>query len=253
MTMGRRVALVRWSTVLVVVAVWELVARGPLAGNEYVTAPSRIVSDGLPFVFQGDVLEAFGVTTGRFLAAFAISTVVGTVIGVFLGRLHQAIFRGARDVVSVLYALPQVPFYPLFVLWLGIGTRSEIAFGAAHGILPVILITMTAAARTQPSLLDASLAMGAGRIARTRLVVIPAVLPDIVSAAKIGAALSLLGVLLGQLMISVDGVATVLSAQISNHQAARLDAVILVVCAGAVAVNVLLGAVERRLSPNGEA
>jgi ABC-type nitrate/sulfonate/bicarbonate transport system permease component len=224
-----------------------------LAGNEYISPPSRIVSDGLPFVFQGEVGEAFGLTTLRFLAAFAISTVVGTVVGVFLGRLHQAIFRGARDVVSVLYALPQVPFYPLFVLWLGLGARSETAFGAAHGILPVILITMAASARTQPSLLEASVAMGAGPIARTRLVVIPAVLPDIVGAAKIGAALSLLGVLLGQLMISVDGVAPVITAQISNHQAARLDAVILVLCTGAVAVNALLGALERRMTPsNGE-
>ena len=40
----------------------------------------------------------------------------------------------ARDVTAVLYALPLVPFYPLFVLWLGLGAPAEVAFGAVHGV-----------------------------------------------------------------------------------------------------------------------
>ena len=76
----------------------------------------------------------------------------------------------------------------------------------------------------------------------------PSTLPDVIGALRIGAALCLLGVLLGQLMISVDGVGFVIGTLISNLRAPELDAVILVVCLGAVAVNTAMSAAENRLS-----
>ena len=242
------VHLVRWATILGLVAVWEVLTRVSGADGDYLTAPSRIVADGLPDVLTGETLRLVGYTTYRFLAAFAITAVAGTAIGLLLGRVNRHVHLGGRDIVSVLYALPMAPFYPLFVLWLGLGDGSEIAFGVIHGILPVILMTMTAGAAVEPSVLDSGRAMGAGRVQRMLFLIVPACLPEIISALKIGAALSLLGVLLAELMISVDGVGTYISLQITNHGAAALDAMVLVVCAGALAVNAALSAIEKRAS-----
>ena len=154
----------------------------------------------------------------------------------------------ARDVTAVVYALPLVPLYPLFVLWLGLGAPAEVAFGAVHGVLPVLLITMAAAGKVDIRLIHAAQAMGAGRPRVLGKVLFPSTLPDVVGALRIGAALCLLGVLLGQLMINVDGVGFVIGTLISNLRAPELDAVILVVCLGAVAVNTAMTAAENRLS-----
>ncbi|MEU9019124.1 ABC transporter permease subunit [Actinomadura sp. NPDC048394] len=242
------VQLVRWGTVAALVAVWEAVTRLTDAGGDYLTSPSRIVADGLPKVLEGGSLTLVGYTTYRFLVAFAITAVAGPAVGLLLGRLNKHVYLGGRDVVSVLYALPMAPLYPLFVLWLGLGDGSEIAFGVIHGIIPVILMTMTAGAAVEPAVLDSGRAMGAGRLRRLLFLVVPACLPDIIGALKIGAALSLLGVLLAELMISVDGVGTFISTQITNHGAAALDAMVLVVCIGALAVNAALSAIEKRAS-----
>lgn len=244
---GRAKAL-RIATVIILVAGWELVSRGPLAGSDYLAPPSRVMSSGMRYVLRSDTLRPLWITTQRFLLAFLVAAVTGVLLGVLLGRLGQHLYPAARDVVSTIYALPLVPFYPLFVLWLGLGQRSEIAFGAVHGAVPVVLATMGAAAGVERTLLGAASSMGATRRQRVGLVVLPAIVPDIVGALRVGAALSLLGVLLAELMISVDGVGNQISQLIANVRAPELDAVILTVCVGAVLANSALSAAERRLS-----
>jgi ABC-type nitrate/sulfonate/bicarbonate transport system permease component len=247
-TTTRQVQALRWGTVLAVVLIWEVVCDTALKNGDYLAPPSVVLTKGVAAIAEPSNLLALWQLTSRFLQAFVIVAIFGTAIGLVLGRVHRQIFSGARDVVTVLYALPMVPFYPLFVLWLGLGMRSEVAFGVIHGIVPVVLIVMTASAGIDANLMTSSSAMGAGRGQRILFVLLPAVLPTILSALKIGAALSLLGVLLGELMISVDGVGTFILNQVSNHQAAPLDAMVLIVCVGVVVINTLLSAVERRTS-----
>src|SRR5215470_370404 len=243
----RRPWVIRLLSIAVIVLGWEVVARVLFPDNGYIAPPSQVLTTGMAFIGQGDTLHALEVTTIRFLIAFAITAVIGVPLGLALGR-SGAYLPVARDVTAVVYALPLVPFYPLFVLWLGLGAPAEIAFGAMHGILPVLLITMAAAAQVDARLIHAAKAMGADRPRVLGKVLFPSALPDVVGALRIGAALCLLGVLLGQLMINVDGVGFVIESLITNLRAPELDAVILVVCLGAVLVNTVLTAAEKRLS-----
>ena len=242
------VRTVRWGTLLVLVAGWELACRGPLAGNGYLVGPVTVVRDGLPAVLQAEPMQQLGHTLLRFAVAFLVTATVGTTAGLLIGRLRQDVYLGTRDVVSVLYSMPMAPFYPLFVLWLGLGGRSEIAFGVIHGIIPVILLTMAASADVPPVYLDSSRAMGATRSRTFTSVMLPWLTPQIVGALKIGSALCLLGVLLAELMISTDGVGEFVAGQIANQRAAGLDAMVALVCLGALVANAVLAAAERRTS-----
>ncbi|WNM25569.1 ABC transporter permease [Demequina capsici] len=250
-TLRTQAALVRWGTIAVAVLVWEVVTRTVLADDPYLAPPSAVLTTGLCQVLQPDALGELWNTTARFLVSFAVVAALGIPLGIVLGRISRAFYEGSRDVVTILYATPLVPFYPLLVLWVGLGAPSEIAFGVLHGIVPVVLIVMTASHGVRSDLLEAAHTMGASRMERLAAVVVPASLGEIVGALKIGASLTMLGVLLAELMISIDGVGSFIARQIVNHQAERLDAMILVVCVGVVAVNSLLSAVARRVSHDG--
>jgi NitT/TauT family transport system permease protein len=242
-----RAIVLRWATVAVLAVVWEVVARTVVRDDSYVAPPSRVLTTGLAYLADGGTLGGLWTTTLRFLAAFGVTAVAGVGLGLALGRAGGFV-PAARDVFTVLYTLPLVPFYPLFVLWFGLGFRSEVAFGAVHGVVPVVLGTMAAGARVDATLLTAARAMGAPAWRRMVMVVLPATLPDVVGALRVGAAVSLLGVLLAELMVSVDGVGQTIGVLVATLRGTQLDAVILAVCAGAVAINTVLHAVERRFS-----
>lgn len=248
MSLRTKVVGLRLATIGLALLLWQLLCDGPLAENGYLASPVEVVRDGLPGVLTAAPLQELAHTTARFAIAFAITAVVGVLVGMAIGRAHTQVFSGLRDVISVVYSLPMVPFYPLFVLWLGLGTPSEVAFGVIHGVIPVTLIVMTASAEVPANYVSASRAMGATRRQRMLFVLLPALTPQIVSALKIGAALTLLGVLLAELMISINGVGSFIAAQVVSQQGAKLDAMVLVVCVGAFLVNTLLSAAEKRAS-----
>jgi NitT/TauT family transport system permease protein len=242
-----KAAALRWSTVAAGILLWELVCRLAVPSDDYIAAPTHVFTTGVTYLFRSDTLQGLWVTTVRFFGAFAVTALLGVPIGLALGRSGR-LMPPARDVFSVFYTLPLVPFYPLFVLWFGLGARSEVAFGAVHGIVPVILGVMAAAARVDDTLITAARSMGASRARALSMVVLPATVPDVVAALRIGAALSLLGVLLAELMVSVDGIGHIVASLIANLRGPELDAVILAVCIGAVVVNAVLHQAEKRVS-----
>jgi NitT/TauT family transport system permease protein len=148
----------------------------------------------------------------------------------------------------VLYTVPQVPFYPLFMLWFGLGFKSEVAFGVTHGIIPIIFGTMAAVAQVDQRLVDGARAMGASPLQRIRVVVLPAIVPGVVGALRVGSSLCLIGVLVAELLVSVDGIGGVIGQLAGTLQPAALDAVILAICVAAVLINVVIRLLERRLS-----
>jgi ABC-type nitrate/sulfonate/bicarbonate transport system permease component len=243
-----RARLLRWATLGGLLIGWEVVAGFVVRGNGYIAPPTTTLTEGVAgFLREGGGLELWQ-TTSRYLIAFAFVAACGPLIGLALGRLGGALFGGARDVLSVLFALPMVPFYPLLVLWFGLGAGSEVVFGVIHGLVPVVLMTMVASRSVSPALIDSGRAMGANRWQILVRVAAPAVLPDVMGALKVGGALTLLGVLLGELMITVDGVGAAITGAIANSQATILTAIVSLVCLGAVVVNALLAAIERQFS-----
>ncbi|MGH3326277.1 MAG: ABC transporter permease [Streptomycetales bacterium] len=248
MSLPRRAVLaLRWGSIAGVVAFWEAVVRLFFPDSLFVAPPSRIALATIGTLQDPHYVQALRATAVEFVVAFLLAGVAGVLLGAGLGATRR-LFSPARNLIQVAFALPQVAVYPLFVLWLGVGFSSKVAFGVTHGIFPVLLGTMAAVKLVDGTLIDAVRAMGGGRLEVFRKVVLPSVLPDIVSALRIAAALCLLGVLLAELMVSVQGIGEILHAVSSSFQPARLYALVAVICLAAVAVNTALGAAERRLS-----
>ena len=244
-SLRRRAALIRWVTIALAIGVWQLLVGG--SDGSYFAAPSKIATTGVSYLGSSECLHGLSTTAQEFLIAFVISAIVGIAIGVLFGlSRHTAPVVG--DAAYLLYTLPQVPLYPLFVVTLGTGRPAEIAFGVSHGVLPVVITVVAAASRVDGQLLKAARSMGAGRLATIRTFVLPAIVPELITALRIGASLSLIGVVIGQVLVAVDGVGVLITQLVGTLQAAKLDAVVLAVCVAAVLVNAALRVVERRLS-----
>lgn len=245
----RRVSapVLRALTLAGVLVVWEVLARLYLQESLFLAGPVAILQALPGTVRDPAVREALTLTASEFLLAFAVATVAGVLLGALLGATRKA-FSPSRNLLQMAFSLPQVALYPLFVLWLGIGFSSKVVFGITHGIFPVLLGTMAATKMVDQNLITSVRAMGGGRATVIRKVVLPSILPEVVSSLRVAAALTLLGVLLAELMVSVGGVGALLHNLSSSFQPARLYALVVTVCGAAIAVNLVLGYLERRLS-----
>lgn len=184
-------------------------------------------------------LKAFGV-------AMLIATVCGILIGLILGSRRLA-GDVMEPVLITLYSIPKIALYPIILLMFGLDISARIAFGVIHGIIPIIIFTMTAL-RNIPAVY--------GRTARAyRLspqqtswhVLIPAAMPEIVAGLRIGFSLTLLGTLLGEMFASQYGLGHLLMRSMERNETASIMALALMLFVFATVASYLMLQLDRYL------
>jgi NitT/TauT family transport system permease protein len=196
----RRILLARLGVLLVLLAAWELWAgrSDPLL---YVP-PSRV----LPALGRLLRLQAYpallthvGVTALEVLAAYALAVGLGLVLGFALG-LPRHVGEIYEPLLAAVYAIPSVVWYPSLMLFFGLGPASKIAFGVLLGFFPIVLAVLAGIRAVDPHLLTVARAHGAGPRACFVKVVLPAITATLVAGLRAGLALSVVGVLVGEIL-----------------------------------------------------
>jgi NitT/TauT family transport system permease protein len=139
-----------------------------------------------------------------------------------------------------------VILYPVFTVWLGIGSESKIAFASVYGFLPTMLATAAGIQTIDPQLLLAARSMGATLPQRITRVIIPAAIPTVLSGLRVGGALVIVGVVVSEMLISSAGIGYLISRYRTILESAHVFAGVLLVLTMAVAFNALIKFVERR-------
>jgi NitT/TauT family transport system permease protein len=181
-----------------------------------------------------------------FAYAWVIAIGGGLVAGLLLGASRLA-GEVAEPLLMALYSVPKVTLYPIVLLLFGIGIDAKIAFGAIHGVLPVTLLAMNAIRHLPPVHRRTARALRLSGMQTIATVLLPAALPEIATGVRMGTALTLLGVMIGELFASQRGLGFLLMTAIEGADVPRILGVVLVVTAFALLVNAGMMAVERRL------
>lgn len=190
----------RAAVLLALLGGWEAWARmqDPLL---YIP-PSRV----LPALGRVVRLEAYpalpahlGLTVLEVLAAYGLAVGVGLALGFLLG-LSRVVGDVYEPILSALYAVPSVVWYPSLMLFFGLGAASKIAFGFLLGFFPVVLGVLTGIRSVDRHLVTVARALGAGPGTCFLKVVLPAMTGTLVAALRAGLALSVVGVLVGEVL-----------------------------------------------------
>jgi len=225
-------------------ALWQALAM--TAGPEVLTTPWQTVRNLGALMADPDFAGHAWETGRAFLAALVISLVGGLVIGVLLGA-HRLSGEVTEPLLVGLYSIPKITLYPVVLLLFGLGMSAKIAFGALHGIVPVILFTMSAVRNIPRAYLRTGQAM---RLKPTQMfvhVLVPAALPEIVTGFRLGFSLTLLGTLIGEMFASQRGIGYMLIKAMETNHTSTLIALALLLVVLATGASWMLLALERRL------
>jgi len=94
---------------------------------------------------------------------------------------------------------------PLFIVWVGIGETSKIAFITYATFFPMFLTTVHAVQHVDPLLLRAAASLGARRTQLFFRVVLPAALPEILTGLRLGLALSFFVIVISEFIGAEEG------------------------------------------------
>ena len=145
--------------------------------------------------FGGALLDgSLWQTTFFTLGSAALGLLVGAVLGILLGVVLGLSARAARLSflsVEVLRPVPSVAMIPLVMLMFGFGLRMEVTVVAFATFWPMLVLSQAAARQVEPRLLEVALALGLSPIDKLTKIVIPAMLPRLFVALRLGVAVAL--------------------------------------------------------------
>ncbi|HXG01870.1 MAG TPA: ABC transporter permease [Candidatus Binatia bacterium] len=240
-----RVRALRIAGVGALLVGWEAVVRAGGVDPLFVPAPTA-VARALGEV-GGPALAALGDTLFKTAVAYAIAAGLGIGAGVVIGavpRLHQAL----NPFVIALYGIPKILILPWIVLWLGFGTVPAVAYGALHGVFPILVLVMGAVRDVDPHLLTVARAYGARPWQVHAKVILPAIVPSVVASLRLGIVFCLLGVLVVEMFAGIRGMGHVLGSLANGFRAPELFAATALVSAASIAIVLALDRVQERLS-----
>ena len=244
--MARHPRLSQLVIVALFVLLWEIAARF-FVDKMFLSPPSRVYGEISRVIGTKGLPQALGVTLYEVSFAFVVAVAIGMTIGLSVG-LNAFARRCFMPIILLLYGIPQIVILPLFILALGIGPPSKIAFGVTHGVFPIILAIVAGVQNLKPVLLTSARSMGANRWHLLRYVVLPHMLPSFFSGLRLGMTGVLLGVLLAELYVSTAGIGYFTGVFTQNFDPTRLLGLISILAAMAILLNEFMRVVERRFS-----
>jgi NitT/TauT family transport system permease protein len=176
----------------------------------------------------------------------AISWVLGVAIGTALG-FNKFSGEVAEPIISSFYTIPKVTLYPLILLIFGLELSAKVAFGVIHGIIPVIIFTMSAVRTIAPVHLKTARVLNLTPFQTAWTILLPAVVPEVFTGLRIGFSLCMLGVIVGEMFASQRGLGFAIMNAMNTYNIRDMTALILLLVIFALLSNTILLIIDRRL------
>jgi len=155
-------------------------------------------------LISGDWILPLSITLFEVACAFSIAVLSGVFVGFLVSRAPFAT-RVFEPLFSSLFAIPLIIFYPLAMLFFGLGVGSKIALGSLVSFFPIVLNTITGFGNVSPIYQRAASSMGASGFLLVRLVLLPAAFPIILTGLRIGFIVCFLSVVGCETIGSLNG------------------------------------------------
>jgi NitT/TauT family transport system permease protein len=240
--MSRRIHLIL--VLIGLVVVWEGLFL--YAGEEALRGPLDTLKDTAKLLTTTLFWTHFGETARAFAMALTLAVCGGISLGTWLGfhRLSNELFV---PMLIGFASTPKVVLYPLVLLAFGLGLPAKVAFGTMFGIPPIALSTIGAVANIRPVLIKLGRVLGLNAMSMARVVLVPAVLPEIMTGLRLGFSVTLIGTILGEMFAARRGLGYLLMTAIGLHDVTLIMSLAFVLTILAVSASAVLLTVDRRL------
>ena len=198
------------------------------------------------FVVAGDIYQHLAVTLIETLLAFVLGAGFGLAGGLWLALAPMA-SAILEPYVKALNAMPRIILAPIFSVWFGLGMGSKVALGVTLVFFIVFFNVYQGVKEVSPVVLANARMLGASQRQLLRQVYLPSATSWVFSSLHTSVGLAFVGAVVGEYLGSSQGVGYLILQAEGSFDINTVMAGILVLTAFALALDSLVGRIEKRL------
>jgi len=232
--------------------VWWYVTSVGWVKPLFLPSPQAVVQSFRDLLANGFTGSSFWehtwISTARVFGAFVLACLIGIPLGIAMGMSPLA--RGVFDPPIEFYRpIPPLAYLPLMIIWFGIEETSKVLLIFLSMLAPIALGARAGVKSAAIEQIHAAYSFGATRWQVVRQVILPAAMPEIMTAMRIGIGFGWTTLVAAEMVASTAGLGYMVLSASKFLQTATVIMGIVVIAAIAYAFDHLMRFVERRVVP----
>lgn len=215
------IRITQFGALILLLGLWELSAYLEWADPFITSSPSRVAKSIASLYSSGELFTHSFASLWETVVSFLLSTALGTLIAVALWW-NDFLRRVTEPYVVVLNSLPKIALGPLIIIWVGAGKAAIITMALMISLIITVISALQGFNSVDSEKIDLLRSMGANKRQIFLKLVLPQNIPNILSILKINVGLSWVGTIMGEYLVSREGLGYLL---VYGGQVFRLDLV----------------------------
>lgn len=165
-----------FGTFIIALFIWYLVSLN--TSSIFVPNPLDVVNDFIIVLKDGSLFIHFFYTFKRIMTATALSGATALILGLFIYNSKFAQIT-IYPLVSLFRYVPVTAFYPLLIMWIGIGEEMKVSFLFIACFVYMLPTVVLALQEISEQLIETGITIGMNKLQLIFILQLPATLPAI--------------------------------------------------------------------------
>ena len=228
---------------------WELFARLKIINTFLTSSPSKIITTLVNLYNTNNLFNHISITVYETILSFVLSIFIGIVIASILWW-NNLLSKIIDPYLTILNSLPKVALGPIIIIWIGANMNSIIFMALLISSIISVITIYNGFKNTDIEKIKLMKSLNATKFQIYTTLILRGNIDTIISSLKINISMCLIGVIMGELLVSKEGIGYLImyGSQVFNLNLVMTGVILLVIIS--CILYYLISYLERKLVRN---
>ena len=202
--MNKKVIIYRLLILIIFIFTWELLAKYNIINSFIFSSPTNIIKTTYNLLTKYNLLIHIFYTLIEILISFILSNIIALIISIILYK-HKLLYEIIDPYLTLINSIPKVALGPLIIIWVGANFKSIILMALLTNVIISIITIYNGFINTSKIKIKLFKSYNASDNQILYNLIIPSNKKTIISSLKINISLTLIGVIMGEFLVSKHG------------------------------------------------
>jgi len=203
----------------IIIAIWAIVAKYSGFSANVLPGPIIVMESFKELILDGTLLKHSVASLYRVTMGFWLGVFLGIPLGIIIGRI-KLLKKLLNPVIQFIRPISPLAWIPLAMLWFGIGDKPAIFLIFLSSFFPIVVASFIAVESINPIYFQVAANFNLTRKELVSKIIVPAIVPDLVTALRLTIAISWLVVVAAEMIAVQSGLGYLI---LDSRNALRMD------------------------------